>query len=171
MAFDPVLEPEPAEQVFRDLTFNGIGRDPYRLTLTNRAVYWPGFMGTSTNRMPLEEIISVSIRDVCHRGRWAVAGVMLISCVIGFYLATNGFSGFIVSKALFVVSACLWPLSLIVGILGGRRRTLVIASEQTQYTWAEPHVFSGVGPGADMFEQVRAWAQNNGLRLEVELEE
>ncbi len=175
MAFDPVLEPEPAEQVFRDITFYGFWRWPDRLMLTNRAVYWPGFNGITTRRMPLDEIILVSIRDVWHLGKLLVAGIMLISGAIGIYWATNGFvaprAGDNVALAVILVSAVLCILSLFVAIRGGRRRTLVIASEQTQYTWAEPHVFSGVGPGAAMFEQVCAWAQNNGLRLEVELRE
>ena len=165
MAFESVLKPD--EQVTADITFSGFGREPYRLMLTNRAVYWPDSNGISTRRILLDEIISVSIRDVWHRGRWLVAGIMFVSGVIGMCSAANGF----VPQAVGFVSVVLFTLSLFVGIFGGRRRTLVIASEQTQYTWAEPHVFFGVGPGATMFEQVRAWAQSNGLRLEVELEE
>ncbi len=176
MAFDLLLEPD--EQVSADIPFY-VGREQRRLVLTNRAAYWPsskfGFIdGIVTERMPLAEVVSVSIRDVWHRGKLLVGGIMLVSGVIigviGVFLVFGGFVAARVGNIFGFVGIPLSSIGLAIAVHGGRRRTLVIASKHTSFTWAEPHVLFGDGPGCSLFEQVRAWAQSNGLRLEVDLE-
>ncbi len=182
MAFDPFLEPD--EQVsfhFHYVNyFGGKGNPQFGLVLTNRAAYWPGFKfglidSIITKRMPLAEVISVSIRDVWHLGRLLVGGVMLTSGVIGIFLISRGIVTARVGQngaaVVLLVSVLLSGLGSVIAIHGGRRRTLVIASEQTKFRWAEYHVLFGDGPGCSLFEQVCAWAQSNGLHLEVELRE
>lgn len=181
MAFDPVLEPGERIAVhFHYATPGGKENKQAGLVLTNRAVYWPGFkFGLRdcliTKRMPLAEVVSVSIRDVWDLGWLLIGCIMLISGVIGISLVVGGFVAAVVGQngalVVLLVSVFLSIFGTVIAIRVGRRRTLVIASEQTSFRWAEFHVLFGDGPGCSLFEQVCVWAQSNGLRLEVELEE
>ena len=68
------------------------------------------------------------------------------------------------------VSFILFGIGMLVAMRGGRRRTLIIASAEKTFSWTEPHTF-GVANGSSMFEQASAWAESNGLPLEVHQEE
>lgn len=59
-------------------------------------------------------------------------------------------------------------LGLAIAAHGSWRRTLVIASEQVQFSWVEPHAFREEFQArvSAVFEEVRTWAQSNSLRLE-----
>ncbi len=103
------------------------------------------------------------------------SAIMLTGGVIGIFLFSKGIVtarvGQIGAEVVLLVSGLLSVLGSVIAIHGGRRRTLIIASEQAKFRWAEFHVLFGDGPGCSAFEQVCVWAQNNGLPLEVELEE
>ncbi len=182
MAFDPVLEPGERIAVhFPYATLGGKENKQAGLVLTNRAVYWPGFKFgllscLTTKRMPLAEVVSVSIRVVWDLGWLLIGCILLISGVIGISLVVGGFVparwGPLphVALGVLLVSVFLSILGLFIAVHGGRRRTLVIASEQTSFRWCESNLFDD-GPGCSLFEQVCAWAQSNDLPLEVELEE
>ncbi len=168
MAFDPVLE--PGERISADISFSN--RPIRRLVLTNRAAYWSGskfalFDSITTERVPLSQVISVSIRTNSYQGRLIVGFSMLIGGFIGIIMAAGGFVG---ARRNMGVAVLLFVVGMNFAARGGRRRTLIIASEGTEFSWTEPGT---IGPkkGSSMFEQARAWAQSNGLRLEVELEE
>ncbi len=183
MAFDPVLEPGERIAVhFPYATLGGKENKQAGLVLTNRAVYWPGFKFgllscLTTKRMPLAEVVAVSIRDVWDLGWLLIGSIMVISGVIGNSLVVGGFvparvvSFPHVALVVLLVSVFLSIFGTVIAVRVGRRRTLVIASEQTSFRWAEFHVLFGDGPSCSLFEQVCVWAQSNGLKLEVELEE
>ncbi len=159
MAFQPVFE--QGEQVSADITLMISGKQALRLLLTNRAAYWPGSKfgltdGVTTERLPLSQVRSVTARTRSQIGGMIVGILMILGGIIW------TLAGFVGAPQALIVGG------LVVAAVGGRRRTLVIASEKSKFSWSEPITFGG-GVKAQVsstLEQVRTWAQTNGLRFE-----
>jgi hypothetical protein len=90
--------------------------------------------------------------------------------------------GSMIVGLLMIVGGVIWtlggflgaPQALIVGgvavaIVGGRRRTLRIASEKKKLSWTEPIAFGGgvKQQVTAVLDQVRNWARSNGVRYEA----
>lgn len=159
MAFQP--EFEHGEQVSADITLVISGKIALRLLLTNRAAYWPGSKfgltdGVTTERLPLSQVQLVTTGTKSQLGSMIVGILMILGGVVW---TLDGFVGA--------------PQALIVGgiavaIVGGRRRTMRIASEKKKISWTEPIAFGGGVKErvTAVLSQVRDWARANGLRFE-----
>ncbi len=176
MAFNPVLE--KGEKVSADISFSN--RPVRRLLLTNRAAYWStrklGFSGLfdntiSTERVPLSEVVSVTVRTQWYQGRLVVGLIMLVGSIIGAFLMVGGFVIVRRPTVAPLVDFLLFAVGMLLAFTGGRRRTLIIASDGAQFSWTAQYGVFPDEPGPSMFEQARVWAQSNGLRLEVHTED
>ncbi|MFM9960136.1 MAG: hypothetical protein ACKV2Q_02810 [Planctomycetaceae bacterium] len=182
MAFEPVFE--PGEKISADIRFVIIGsrgRHQYpelRLVLTNRAAYWPGSKfalidSVTTERVPVSQVDSVSIRPELYWGRLLIGFSMCIpGVIVAIRVATSrhwdlpGFRGGLV--IVIVPSVLLLVFGLFIAAHGGWRRTLTITSERTRFTWAEPRSFRGKlkAQVSAIFQQVRDWARSHNLPLQ-----
>lgn len=148
--------------------------------LTNQAAYWPGhklglFDSVTTERMPIAEVVSVSLRTELYLGRLIVGGILFVSGVIVAILLTTAQSwdvGDMKNILGLAIGPCVWLIGfgLYVATQGGWRRTLAIASENREFRWAEPHTFGGTikAQVSVAFQQVWDWAQRNDLNLEAD---
>ena len=184
MAFDPVLE--PGEKISTDIQVvlgnsrRGSRPKVLKLVLTDRAAFWPEFKfgpsdrGFSTVRIPLSEIVSVSVRNVFFWRSLIVGATVLVTdltIVIRVLRAPNWDFGGVQDAGTLAVPFGIGLIfsSLVIAASGGWRRTLVIASERAPFSWGEPDTLSDeINEQVTVaFELARTWAQRNRLHVEV----
>lgn len=184
MAFEPQFAAE--EQVAADIRCVIIAsrqqsrQVELRLVLTDQAAYWPGHKfglvdSVSTERMPIGEVVSVSLRKEFFLGPLTVGGALFFSgAIMAILLKTTSIAGEFKNHHASGIAACfvLMVFGLCRAAFGGWHRTLVIASERGEFRWAEPHSFGGTikDQVTLAFRQVHDWARSNGLRLELDSE-
>ena len=161
MAFNPELQQD--EQIQHVINVTISKNESFRLVLTSRAAYWPGKNSLSdaetTEVLPTSQIQSVQIR---RRSAWASLAVGILLVLVGLVLTLAG--------------RFRWPPILIVGgiivgLIGHKRRVLVLASETDRFAWKEPIIFGG-GVKQSItaaFGQIDAWAREHGIRVQNDL--